>query len=203
MTSIISYLNYANTYTSLEKANGDNLVDDIVRIKTLPPKSSHHASDEERYVGDYIKKKLHIEPKIYTEILKGAYVLIDDGGFTYHKWKKELKKIAHRLSSHDSCDTQFAVRGSVISELLFSIKEKWDPITGKLKKYSWFQLERHPLKFGYIIRHMAGWVRYRQSGLNQGPFGESIHTERHRPILTRLKSRTIRQIYSDRMYPTH
>ncbi|MBA3957760.1 MAG: hypothetical protein H0X51_05125 [Parachlamydiaceae bacterium] len=109
------------------------------------------------------------------EILKGGYLRIEDGGETYRKWAK-FKERKKRWSSHRSEGQQYAIRGNFVKEALFGQVR----INGKL--HSWIQLERHPAKFGYHTRHLVTYVQYKWTNKNQGPWGDSRHTEKRNPL---------------------
>jgi hypothetical protein len=152
-----------------------------------------YVNPEEFYVGNYLRERLDIDEgeklRVFTEILQGAYVMIDDDGETYENWKITLREKFERQSSHESSGfDQFAIRGFVVSEFLFSTKIVVDPDTGLSKRYTWFQLERHPMKFGYAIRHLWGWVMYKITHKNQGPYGSSIHREDNNQLQFNLKT---------------
>jgi hypothetical protein len=115
--------------------------------------------------------------KQWQEILKGGHVHVRDGGILYEQLKKNSNARV-RYSSHPSTGPQYAIRGNFLSEHLFG--QHLD----ELGRYSWFQLENHPMTFGHWIRHMIDYVKYKATGKNQGPHGSSIHTDRKPIILT-------------------
>jgi hypothetical protein len=135
------------------------------------------------------------EKELILEILKGAHVVLDDGGRSYKDWSqtKQLKDhCIKRISSHESNrKAQYAIRGAVLKEFLFSqrLTTEKDRTERNMtnSKATWFQLERHPIKLGYYLLHFLSWINYRITGLNQGPFGESAYTEKINPLILKLK----------------
>lgn len=116
----------------------------------------------------------------FKEMMMGAHIRLNDAGNTYNEWAK-LAQVQPRISSHPSSGQQFAIRGMVIKELLFSSihdKEK--------KHYTWFQLENNPVSFGSVFRHMLDYVAYKISSENQGPYGSSAITDL-KPLLIELR----------------
>ena len=130
-----------------------------------------------KFLKENIDFKEGEKNEILLEILSGAYVTIEDGGKTYQKWKKEAKK---RVSSHESCDTQYSIRGPVLKECLFSTKKIND------KTVTWFQLERYTSQD--IVRHGWTYMLYRLHEKNQGPYGSSAYWEgSEKSIILKLK----------------
>ncbi|WP_068468285.1 hypothetical protein [Candidatus Protochlamydia phocaeensis] len=148
-------------------------------------------TDEERYTATYLREKIDwtgLDQKdIILKILNGAYVLIEDDGKTYQDWTAHLEEKHERPSSHESNAKQYAFRGPIASEGLFSKKTITLP-DGTKKEATWFQLERYPAKLGYYIAHLWTWLLYKKTGLNQGPFGSSPHSEKSNPLVLRLRS---------------
>lgn len=122
----------------------------------------------------FLEQNYAIDKEHLQEILFGAHVLLDDGGAAYTKWISELA-VRYGISSHHSADRQYRMRGALIKELLFSVREE------NQKTYTWFQLENHPFSFGYILRHAWDYLSYKWDGLNRGPEGCSKHTH-HQPL---------------------
>jgi len=119
---------------------------------------------------------------ILTKLFLGAYVIIDDNGDTYHEWVQRLENKVHRISSHESNDKQYAVRGSIYKEFLFSKKTIELP-DGTTKEVTWFQMERYPAKFGCYLAHLWTWLLYKCTGENQGPYGSTPHRETSDPLI--------------------
>lgn len=117
---------------------------------------------------------------ILSEILKGAYVEIDDEGRAYEEWAK-LKKIFWRYSSHQSDAVQFGVRGLFVKEMLFSRKSVKNK-EGMTSIVTWFQLERYPAKWLYHFLHLFCWAAHKAYKKNYGPYGTSVHTEWRAPL---------------------
>ncbi len=148
---------------------------------------------EEIYITNYVNSRLNFsheeKAKLLEEILKGAYVMIDDGGKTYGDWVNNCIQKHHRLSSHRASATQYAIRGSIVSECLFSKKIIKDS-NGAEREVTWFQLERYPAKWAYHILHLWSWGIYKIAKKNQGPFGESIHQENSKPLILDLRPKS-------------
>lgn len=114
------------------------------------------------------------------EMLMGAHIRLDDKGVTYDAWKK-IDGIKTRMSSHASDGAQFSIKGSLIKEMLCG------DITESGKKFTWYQLENHPVSFGSIGRHMIDYVKYKICKANQGPYGSSRVTDK-KPLLIAAKA---------------
>lgn len=134
------------------------------------------------YFGPIIKdwpKEQKLE--FVTQVLKGAYVQIEDGGKFYDEWLEEVPHKAERKSSHESCAAQYSFQGPLFKECLFSKKKVVE--NGVAREVTWFQLERYPMGRMYTVPHILTWVLYKISGHNQGPHGASEHTEKNNPIV--------------------
>jgi hypothetical protein len=140
------------------------------------------SQSDELKVARELSDKFDISSAQWGEILRGAYVLLeDDGGELYEKWKNTLDH-TNRVSSHSSSDSQHAIQGQLVSELLFSKVEY------KEKQCTWLQLEANPvIDLISFLRHMVDWANYRITGRNQGPYGDSEFTEAN-PLLISKKA---------------
>lgn len=164
--------------------------------RTQAIRQLHSVTDDEKYIGQYLRDNCDLtdwlesgrtEADLVAEILNGAYVRIDDDGKTYDDWKQNLREKHIRLSSHASNgETQYAVRGPVVSEFLFSTRTVRQT-DGSDKKVTWFQTERYAAKSYLHGHHLYTWVLYKISGKNIGPWGKSTHTENNNPIILKLK----------------
>jgi len=114
------------------------------------------------------------------EMLMGAHIRLDDKGITYGDWKK-IDGIKTRISSHASDGEQFSIKGSLIKEMLCG------DISEDGKKFTWYQLENHPVSFGSVGRHMIDYVKYKICRANQGPYGSSRVTDK-KPLLIAAKA---------------
>lgn len=154
-------------------------------------KRFNRMTGEERYLAHYLRDKIDWtgldQEKVITEILCGAYVMFEDDGQLYRDWKEVLEDKQSRHSSHQSDGfTQYSIQGEVVKELLFSQKMiKADD--GSTRTVSWCQCERYNLQVGEFFQHMGTWLLYKMRRKNQGPLGESIHTEHSTPLILRLK----------------
>ena len=178
----------------------------------------HHSTIDETFKLMIIDLLTETNFNYYTfkEILKGAYIIVEDNSYFYKKWiqyhRNNLKKqnkiiepinnfsFLSNTSSHNSCNNQYRLGNGVIYNTNDDITNIYDFLIGttcqpkylicqKNKKYNtWFQLERSRLtSFLNIIGHGFDFFSYFISGKNIGPFGESIHTENNDPIILKLK----------------
>ncbi len=177
------YMGVSAAFTNMHHHMSDALINRIFsKIDAL--------SEDEKYLFKFLYKKMDLLPSqmqyTFAEILKGAYIQFDDGGAAFDDWKVQLKGKTERSSSHKSLHKQYSIQGELIGEHLFSDKLVEDPITGKIKRCSWFQLERHPTTLRYLFLHMVTWVMYKFTGMNYGPFGRSKHRENSNPLVIKL-----------------
>lgn len=139
-----------------------------------------------KLVADVSVNLLDKEEDVLRDIYSGAHVVVP-GTDLYEHWKAFGP--VKRMSSHKSEDQQYALRSQFHEELLFGTVEK-EMADGSVVKCTWFQLEKSPVSnFVTFMKHMRDFIRYRWTGKNQGPYGESVHTDRN-PILasTAIKS---------------
>ena len=99
------------------------------------------------------------------EIERGAFVILLDGGRFYHSHRGPKRC----FSEHASAGPVYDIPGSP-GNILVGITEQG---------HTWVQWERSPC---LSPQHVCDWCRYWWSRKNQGPFGESEHTEK-KPIL--------------------
>ena len=138
------------------------------------------ANDSEVKMLQDLAEQFDITEEQFVEIGRGAHVRLDDNGKAYEDWKKSTQASA-RHSSHPADSTQYGLQGKFVKEFLFS------RVTENGKTYSWFQFEKNPTRFGYLIRHMVDFMKYKQSGLNQGPYGQSVYTDKNPLVLKHKK----------------
>ncbi len=111
------------------------------------------------------------------EVLRGAYVRIGDQGARYDDWK-QMPSAKSRHSSHSSDGDQYHIDGPLSHTILF----------GKVKNGTWVQLERHPIDdLVNIAGHLIDYAKYRFRSKNQGPYGESAHSEKNSPLIINTK----------------
>lgn len=151
-----------------------------------------HITNEEHYLMEYLASRIDYSKytpedkvKLLLEILNGGYIMIEDGGETYADWVRKLEQKKSRFSSHEASAEQFAVRGPLFKECLFSKKKIIE--NGVEREVTWMQLERYPVSFVYGALHLLSWALYKITGRNQGPWGESMHSEKANPIVLHLK----------------
>lgn len=150
---------------------------------------------EERFFFSYLDQIVdwtHLDRNlILTEIVNGAYVSFEDEGQIYEDLKEHLESKEKRYSSHQSDHfDQYSIQGKLVREMLFSKKIITLP-DGSKKQVSWFQCERYQVKTGEFFCHMGTWFLYKMRGKNQGPLGESIHTENRNPLVLPLRQLTM------------
>lgn len=138
------------------------------------------ADERETKLMKDIAEQFELTHDDLKEIAKGAHVRLDDNGQLYEIWKKTLGA-SPRHSSHPADATQYGMQGKFLKEFLFS------RVTENGKTYTWFQCEKNPTRLGFLIRHMIDFAKYRHSGLNQGPYGQSSHTDKN-PLILKRKS---------------
>ncbi|MBM3198003.1 MAG: hypothetical protein FJZ58_01950 [Chlamydiae bacterium] len=118
------------------------------------------------------------------ELFSGANFQVKDKGAFYNAWSK-LPGVRDRISSHDSKEskTKGLFLHSLGGEFLFWIDHS-DPGHPK----TCFQLERSTLIFSSlrVFRHTIDFFHYKMTGLQQGPLGTSIHTDKN-PITFTVK----------------
>lgn len=152
-------------------------------------------SDDERYLAHFLCNRLDFKNidmdkvNIIYQILLGAYVIIEDEGQTYQEWFNHLQSPQQRISSHESDDHQYAVRGQLFKECLFSRKQV-KKADGSTQTVTWFQLERYP---SYSLLHLCSYLCYKISKMNQGPYGMSPHQEKLNPLVVTRLSETKRE----------
>ncbi|CDR33587.1 hypothetical protein [Criblamydia sequanensis] len=153
-------------------------------------KQMKNISAEEMQFFDYLSRCINFtlfdKSHFFLQIFRGAYVMIEDQGKSYDELKK-IGSLKERTSSHVSDAKQFSLTGTCVKECLFSRKQikKED---GSIQTFTWFQLERYPLKFGSRFLHLITYILYKLSGHNQGPYGSSPHREKSNPIIVQLKN---------------
>jgi hypothetical protein len=106
-----------------------------------------------------------------VDIMSGAHIIIMDKGERYRVWKQQLESAHERCSSHKSDDTQYQVEGPLCHGILFS----------KFSNHTWLQLENTPWHWYSAPSHGIDYAMYRQTGLNQGPYGMSKYND-HNPL---------------------
>lgn len=112
-----------------------------------------------------------------TELVKGAHVVVKDGGALYNVLEQK-KLIEPRPSSHYKGDKKkqdaSMQAGEIFRELLIGQTKD-----GK----TWFQLESHSLGgIKNLIGHLIDFVKYRISSKNVGQYGLSKHVDSN-PIM--------------------
>ena len=133
-----------------------------------------------------------------VEILCGAYTIIqEDNGIFYERWKTFQQHTkggnlsgGTKISSHKSHKPQWRLNGgSLITPNGQRHSSQFDLLIGCMPHYTFFQFERTNLETNSnMVRHgvidfVYHW--WHQKRKNVGPFGTSIHTEKHQPLVVR------------------
>lgn len=173
----ISFTDVAALEKMAKKHVAPNLIE---KIKQMDEINHHYVfkrlafcnADEKKFIHD-LTTKFHLDETHLTKILCGAHVRIKDNGVIYEQWESEMASKKPRYSSHPSLPhkDQYGLEGQFVSELLFGVCRDE---TGDI--CSWFQLERNPVRFGHVLRHMVDYAKYKWSGWNQGPYGATPET---------------------------
>lgn len=117
-------------------------------------------------IGDLVDL-IKITPQNIQQIRQGAFVIFKDNGRLYRKWSKNGYQ---RWSRHPSSVPTFEV-----------LANKGVILTGKTTEgHTWFQWERSKC---CSCSHAMDWIRYTFVFKNQGPEGESIHTQNNKPFV--------------------
>lgn len=152
-----------------------HLVDKVKQIPSVNTrriiKRLSECKAHEEQIFKHLEERFVFSVDHLKEMLMGAHIRLDDMGKTYGDWKK-LDGIKKRISSHASDGEQFSIKGALIKEMLCG------DISEGGKKYTWYQLENHPVNFGSIGRHMIDYVKYKIFQANQGPYGSSRITDK-------------------------
>lgn len=161
-----------------------------IKEQRLIYKQMKNISPSEMQFFDYLRRCIDFnkleKSLFFLQILRGAYVMIEDQGRSYDELKK-LGSLKERTSSHVSDAKQFSLTGTCVKECLFSRKQLKKE-NGAFQAVTWFQLERYPLKFGSRLLHLITYILYKLTGHNQGPYGSSPHREKSNPIIVQLKN---------------
>ena len=111
-------------------------------------------------------------------LLRGAYVLLQDGGAVYADYVRDGTT---RASSHRSSRPNYELPLSGATHAVL--------LVGLSNEGTWIQSERHSALGWDSPLHLADYVRYGLTGRNQGSTGESSYTEQT-PMRLRRKRRT-------------
>jgi hypothetical protein len=136
------------------------------------------------------------------EVFCGAHVIVDDG-LLFYNWWKDVKGAKIRWSSHYDGGTVPPKKGTAAQyEIYFgkAIGEKKESLGALLfGKYqtsadgntwtthnkTWFQMEEYPAGGGAkeTFGHVMGWAALKVFDENSGPWGNSKHIEKIKPVL--------------------
>ena len=150
--------------------------------------------DDIYYFLKYIINKTNVDLLAFNEILKGAFVILqDDGGKFYTHFKTQgstieyeiiLDGVAFHKSTHWSRDPQFRLGKDDLVNLTNSNNQTFDLLMGTsilpdFKGSTWFQFENSRMtSASTVVMHALDYVKYALfSRGNLGPFGESLHVE--------------------------
>ncbi len=141
-------------------------------LKNIQKQFKHATPEEIIVIVDILS--LCVESKRdLEEFFKGGHLVIEDDGELYNKWNTFTRKTdRNNSSSHDSIDKQFSIQGPLVKECLIGTRMVGD------KKATWIQLESHPTSVLHVIGHLVSFLKYKLTGKNQGPYGQSKYTEK-------------------------
>lgn len=111
-------------------------------------------------------------PSQLHQIKNGAMVIIKDHGAMYRLWKD--RGIFRTWSEHSSLERVYDVPGAVGNVLMGLTFEG----------HSWFQWERSKC---CSCTHCIDWLKFIWTSQNQGPYGQSKHTEKNPIVFDSLK----------------
>jgi hypothetical protein len=133
----------------------------------------------------------HIVHDHAVEVMKGAHIMIDDGGDLYDQLVS-AEVVSTRVSSHHKNNKKASdvslQAGEIFREFLVGKTED-----GK----TWFQIEAHsattsvsvttiPKVIKDLILHLVDFIQYKWTGKNVGQYGLSEHTDQN-PITASYK----------------
>lgn len=117
-----------------------------------------------------LSRERDLNSDIIDEICRGAHVIVKDSGALYSEWHAKGKE--RIWSEHHSSRSVFDVQATTGNVLIGTTEDG----------HTWLQWERSA---NCTCVHCRDWFRYFYSGKNQGPEGESLHTELSPLILAR------------------
>jgi len=149
---------------------------------------------ERKILGTLYTQLLNKRVKFLVEIMKGAHVIVEqDDGWYYDKFRNLSSSTYARISSHFSSEQQYAIpQGYMLDTLL----------TGKTSgQDSWFQLEGANWDPFYrpfdSFVHVLNYIEYRIRGVQIGPLGTSVHTDKNPLRIPFSAFQSTRQFASD------
>lgn len=152
----------------------------LEKIKQVPLDVNHvlirlaDANSHELTAFKYILENFDLELEDIAEMLKGAHLHLYDQGNIYQRMKSNGKE---RISSHPSTLEQFSIQGKFGKEWLFGIKLPENE--HEVDQFTTLQLESHSVNGVMVaILHVVTYFKYLISGKQQGPFGQSVYTDK-------------------------
>ncbi|KDO32929.1 hypothetical protein SPRG_02622 [Saprolegnia parasitica CBS 223.65] len=151
---------------------------------TMAPAREVATIDVERIIlATLYTQLLNKHSKVLMEIVKGAHVIVENDHGTYYELFRNITATTYtRISSHASIVSQYAVpQGPLLETLLTGVTAE---------KHSWFQFEGanwdpidRPID---SILHVLNYLEYKVRGVQIGPLGTSLHTDRN-PLRIRFE----------------
>ena len=117
-----------------------------------------------------ISKLRTLSPKEIEHIQNGAYVILKDNGALYQKFRRE--GVTRVWCEHPSELPVYDISGL-----------KGNVLIG-INTHTWLQWEHSKC---CSLSHACDWTRFIWSGLNQGPYGQSMYTDKKPLIIEKNK----------------
>ncbi|EQC36873.1 hypothetical protein SDRG_05703 [Saprolegnia diclina VS20] len=175
--SLMNTMLTAEYYVPTEDRTG--LVD-----MTIAPARNVATIDVERIIlATLYTQLLNKHSKVLMEIVKGAHVIVENDQGAYYELFRNITATTYtRISSHASIVSQYAVpQGPLLETLLTGVTAE---------KHSWFQFEGanwDPIDRPFdSILHVLNYLEYKVRGVQIGPLGTSLHTDRN-PLRIRFE----------------
>ena len=117
-----------------------------------------------------ISKLRTLSPKEIEHIQNGAYVILKDNGALYQKFRRE--GVTRVWCEHPSELPVYDISGTIGNVLI------------GINTHTWLQWEHSKC---CSLSHACDWTRFIWSGLNQGPYGQSMYTDKKPLIIQQNK----------------
>jgi hypothetical protein len=188
-----------------KKTCGDNDDPDGIICKKEDKEEKHELMDYinmirtkktvDKHIYNFLKiliRKTNIESKAFEQILRGAFVILQDGGAIYEKFKKYGRLVQHvnygvakvYPSSHWSEKTQYRLGRGELFDQRGNKNATFDLLVGTsvlpdFQGHTWFQFENSRIEtIAQMVFHVKDFIKYVGSDIgNIGAFGNSPYTE--------------------------
>lgn len=149
----------------------------------------------DKYIYQFLKiliRKTNIESRAFEQILRGAFVILQDGGAIYEQFKKYGRLVEHvnygvakvYPSSHWSEKTQYRLGRGELFDKQGNKNATFDLLVGTsvlpdFQGNTWFQFENSRIEtIAQMVFHVKDFIKYVGSDVgNIGAFGNSPYTE--------------------------